>query len=166
MQEYLEELRRHVGSGYLTQVQHDVFVSRARGARYTAIQSMFRLSGPVPLKHCLLRTALCLYWHPIMSGGTNAYLSVPDQAKFMIVVQQAGNDPNCIPTEVGLSLAHNLKESRVRRARKVFVSLSCPTLAPSLQDPEPPCRSWLNESCSRLEIRMKFLYSRSRLLFG
>ena len=154
VQEYLEELRRHVGSGYVTQVQYDVFLSRARGMRYTALQSMFRLSGPVPVKHCLLRTALCLHWHPSMSGGADAYLSLPDQEQFRIAVQQAADDLNCIPTEVGITLAHRLKEERIRRARKVLLSLLCPGLAASLQDPDPPCRSWLNDFCSRLDIRI------------
>ena len=151
---HVSELREAVAEGLLTEVQLNILLARAQGGTYQELIRHFQLSGPVPLTHCLLRTAAGYYWKPGMEAGGERYLSAIDEVKFCRCVQSAADEINCLSTDVALSLAHRLHVNRLNCARKILVILNCKQLAERLPLPVPPCRSWLTDTCKKLGINI------------
>ena len=89
-----------------------------------------------------------------MSGGTDSYLTLPDEPRFRDMVESACDEANCVTSHIALSLALQLQKDRISRARRILVGIRFESLLSHLPGPVSPSRSWLNGVCSTLKIRI------------
>ena len=96
----MNELKKGVILGILSQIQVDIFEAKIQGGTYKSLTTIYKLSGNNAIQHCLKRTANGRLWYPGHGGGGEPYLSDVDQYKFKTIITDAVDLANCITTSV------------------------------------------------------------------
>jgi hypothetical protein len=146
----MEELQEAVDQGIISQLQFEIFVERSKYRKYDEICRDIRLSSHLSLEHILIRTALGRKWERGQKGGNFTYLSDLDAEKFKTVIIHCSRSLNCLTRRTAINLAYQLAKNRVKAGRSLLHEIRCPTLAESLQEPDPPCKSWVTGFVSAL----------------
>ena len=137
-------------------IQRRIWNLRAQGKTYRAIITQVpEVDYKYQVATCLFRTAMGYAWYPGFPGGNTPFLCPEDEHTLVELLKDNCALHNCVRTFAVLEGAMSLRKARQDIAVTQLLSLKCPELASKVDvDVEEPCRSWLNEFCSRNELRI------------
>ena len=150
----IAELIHLMNAGILSEIQVSILFDRHNQISYEQIIHKYKLSGPGPLVHSMVRTSMTYRWDPGMTGGGDSYLPPADELRFHNFVLQACDSVNCICCNDALTLALNLQKERTGKAVQILVWANSTKLISHLPSNEPPSRPWLNSILDVMNVKL------------
>lgn len=121
---------------------------RLCGFTYEKIREELRKRNTIvddeQLVNCFLRTAMGYTYYFGGFGGTLPYLGFEDERVLITMIGNEAEDLNCMPTQMVINPAHELRSRRSESAIEMLIEMNCPRLADRIDCcPVEPTTQWL-----------------------
>lgn len=154
MSNLVNEITEERNKSNLSKEQVEIFFDYVKGHSFDKIRASYGLSCNNVVIRVVIRTIQLKHWYFNHKGGNDPYLSKKDLDTFCDSICSYADDINCITCSCSIQLAHDIKNTRIKKAILFLHSIQKDNLIHHLENRGPPCREWIYEIISKLDLKI------------
>ena len=116
MSNLVNEITEERNKSNLSKEQVEIFFDYVKGHSFDKIRASYGLSCNNVVIRVVIRTIQLKHWYFNHKGGNDPYLSKKDLDTFCDSICSYADDINCITCSCSIQLAHDIKNTRIKKA--------------------------------------------------